>query len=52
VHGLSHGSLFLSSRRTGIYRTDDERDWHRQEWALKHFSYYCVLFRGAMCGFF
>ena len=31
VHGLPHGSLFLTPRRTGFYRTDDERDWHRPE---------------------
>ena len=29
VHRLPHGSFFLPPHRTGIYRTDDERDWHR-----------------------
>ena len=29
MYRLPHGSLLLPSHRTGIYRADDERDWHR-----------------------
>ena len=34
VHGLPHGSLFLSPHRTGIYRTDDERHRRRLAWGV------------------